>query len=252
MMRSRTAQVDRARRWWQEPSLRSVARGYERRQTSMMPIVLARVLSDLVGDDPAVSVLDLGSGPGMLLAELERLHPRWTLVGIDPDPSVRRERAEGDFNIVTGSCELGPELARTLTTRTLVVSSLTIALWNNPAHVLSATLSAAPTGSHALVLDLLHPDARSLETWLSFAEDDDERSYLSEQVATWLGVEHWATFLAHLRTEHPGASIEVACEDVRLMGMAPLRWNSEHERELERAGATGRPIGVLVRVATQS
>lgn len=250
-MQSRIEAQERARRWWRSPDLARVAHGYEDRQTKIVSVVAAQTSVRLLSGSEDASVLDIGCGRGEFLAQLSRRQPGWTLVGVDPDPTVQEGRLEGDFELISGSAADAPAVARKLQSPGLVVSTLSMALWDAPEDLLPLTISAAPEGTGALVIDLLRPsDLDSREAWASFASGDDERRFMLEQAAAWLDAGDWLGLVKQLRSKLPGASVDVACEDIRFLGIGPTQWEPATEQAFSRAEAAGGTMGVMLRVSS--
>ncbi|AXR73958.1 MULTISPECIES: class I SAM-dependent methyltransferase [Auritidibacter] len=252
-MQSRIDAQARARRWWHSYELARIAHDYDDRQTKMVSVVAAQTAIRLVGGSEEVSVLDIGCGRGELLAQLARKQPGWALVGIDPDPTVQEGRLEGNFELISGSAADAPAVAGRLPFPGLVVSTLSMALWDDPERLLPASIAAAPAGTGALVIDLLRPpNTRSREAWASFASGDDERRFMMEQSAAWLDAGDWVRLVGQLRATLPASTVEVACEDIRFLGMTPTQWDSAVEEVLSRAEAAGGTTGVLLRVLSSN
>jgi ubiquinone/menaquinone biosynthesis C-methylase UbiE len=103
-----------------------------------------------VGDRPA-SVVDIGSGPGDLLAQLGILVPAAMLTGIEPSPEMRAIASARGISTVEGRAEGLPLPDRSID---LVVSTLSMHHWNDPARALAEIWRVLRPGGQARIYDV--------------------------------------------------------------------------------------------------
>lgn len=149
---------ERARRWYRDPAVVDMVRAHDRDVAAQF----ARHCADLLEDSP-VSVptrgklVDVGSASGELAAVIEERWPDLAYVGVDPDlHSIEVLNRAGRDNCqgVVGSAEQ-LESAVDPCTAEVLVSSLSMALWEHPVCGLSRCRDTLRSGGQMLIVDQL-------------------------------------------------------------------------------------------------
>lgn len=116
---------------------------------------LARDIADLAPKDAAV--LDVGTGPGVLLAELARLRPDLQLTGVDlsPDMITAAEQNLAPYGqraaAIVGDVTNLPLADRSVD---LIVSSFSSHHWDEPAAAVAELARVLRPGGRAYIYDL--------------------------------------------------------------------------------------------------
>ena len=112
---------------------------------------LARDVAAITRQDAAV--LDIGTGPGVLLAELARLRPDLTLTGVDLSPNTVATAAEnlgGRATVHLGDVTQLPFEDRSFD---VVVSSFSMHHWDDPGAAVPQLVRVLRPGGRALIYD---------------------------------------------------------------------------------------------------
>jgi ubiquinone/menaquinone biosynthesis C-methylase UbiE len=140
----------------------SGARVYDRWLAPMAGWLYQRVAADVaktLGDKFEPVIVDVGTGPGLLLIAVAARCPTATIIGIDPAEPMRvaagrrLARANLDHRIVVmaGAAE---RLPLPDTSVDLIVSSLASHHWSEPATAIRELLRVLRPGAKALIYDL--------------------------------------------------------------------------------------------------
>ena len=161
-----------------------------------------------IGTAPA-TVVDVGSGPGDLLAELLRLAPAARVVGVEPSADMRAIAAQRGITSVDGRAEALPFDDRSVD---LVVSSLSAHHWDDPAAAFAEIRRVLRPGGEARIYDIRFAgygaaEAVSLAAAAGFSDGDLRHTVLDERV---LGVRPSA--LISLRVPADGLERETGIE----------------------------------------
>lgn len=195
---TRRARQARAQRWFTEPDLVPVSAAYDQRVTPIFSATVVEAGLARLGRVP-LRVLDVGCGRGNVLGLLARRLPGCELVGIDPSASaVAAARAAlPDVSVLRAGAE---ELTRDLVEPVdLVLAHLTVGLWPDVVRGLAACLDSLAPGGLCYVLDLLRPaDEQAAVPYLAPARDDEELSYLRDQMAVWYSADELPAIVALL------------------------------------------------------
>ncbi len=119
-----------------------------------------RVADDLVvrvGSHPSPTIVDLGSGPGELAIELARRLPAARVIGVDPAPAMRDAAARAAMlaGVATAAFVHGEAGAIPLpdASADLLVSTLSMHHWPDPAAALREIARVLRPGGEALIYD---------------------------------------------------------------------------------------------------
>jgi len=140
----------------------SGARVYDAVLAPLAGWLYERVAADIattLGDQIAPTIVDVGTGPGLLLIAVAARCPAATIIGIDPAEPMRAAAARrlaraglSDRVAVTdGAAERLPLPADSVD---LVVSSLSSHHWSDPAAAIRELLRVLRPGARALIYDL--------------------------------------------------------------------------------------------------
>jgi ubiquinone/menaquinone biosynthesis C-methylase UbiE len=121
-----------------------------------------RVAADVattLGDRVAPTIVDVGTGPGMLLIAIAARCPTASIIGIDPAEPMRaaairrlaRSHLGGQVAVIAGAAELLPLPDASVD---LVVSSLASHHWSEPETAIRELLRVLRPGASALIYDL--------------------------------------------------------------------------------------------------
>ena len=147
---------------------------------------IAQRLSDL--EDEGATIVDLGTGPGLLAVELHKLWPQAKFIGVDPSSEMLRiarknadEAGMPDFEARLGAAE---ETSLPSESADLVVSQYSFHEWEDPQKGLGEVLRILKPGGRLILNDFyrawLSPWKRKL---LSFFHHLEMFGFTSEQVA---------------------------------------------------------------------
>jgi ubiquinone/menaquinone biosynthesis C-methylase UbiE len=116
-----------------------------------------KIVQSLATLDEAATIVDLGTGPGLLAIELHKLRPHATIIGVDPSEEMlsiaRKNAAEAgmlDFEAKLGAAEeipLAPESAD------LVVSQSSFHEWEDPYKGLGEIFRILKPGGSLILRD---------------------------------------------------------------------------------------------------
>jgi SAM-dependent methyltransferase len=109
-----------------------------------------RVAADAVARG-ATTIVDIGAGPGNLLAELRRLNPGLTLVGIDPSARMRAMAHDRGLTEVDGRAEQLPLGDASVD---LVLSTLSSHHWDDPSAAFAEIARVVRPGGEARIYDV--------------------------------------------------------------------------------------------------
>jgi ubiquinone/menaquinone biosynthesis C-methylase UbiE len=140
----------------------SGARIYDALLAPLAGWLYERVAADVattLGERVAPTIVDVGTGPGLLLIALAARCPTATIIGIDPAEPMRaaagrrlaRAHETHQISVIAGAAE---HLPLPDTSVDLVVSSLASHHWSEPATAIRELLRVLRPGSCALVYDL--------------------------------------------------------------------------------------------------
>ena len=140
----------------------SGARVYDALLAPLAGWLYQRVASDIaltVGDQVAPTIVDIGTGPGLLLIAVAARCPTATVIGIDPAEPMRaaaarrlvRAHLTDRVAVMAGAAERLPLLDGSVD---LVVSSLSSHHWSDPAMAIRELVRVLRPGARALVYDL--------------------------------------------------------------------------------------------------
>jgi ubiquinone/menaquinone biosynthesis C-methylase UbiE len=111
---------------------------------------VARDIAAVVGEREA-SVLDIGAGPGHLLLEVRSLAPRAALTGIEPSVAMRGIAADRGLEELEGRAEQLPLADASVN---LVVSTLSMHHWDDPARAFAEIRRVLRPGGEAWIYDV--------------------------------------------------------------------------------------------------
>ena len=122
---------------------------------------------DIVECCPEGSLLDVGTGPGWLLAQIHRLSPRLQLTGLDASPSmvakakknIAGARLDRSIEIVEGNVSSMPFADESFDT---VVSTGSVHHWKDPVAGLNEIYRVLRRGGCALIYDLVSDTPSSI------------------------------------------------------------------------------------------
>ena len=103
-----------------------------------------------VGDGEA-TIVDLGSGPGDLVADLAARLPRATVVGVEPAPQMRQSASARGVRSIDGRAEAIPLADRSVD---LVVSTLSAHHWDDPGEAFREMARVLLPGGQARLYDV--------------------------------------------------------------------------------------------------
>jgi SAM-dependent methyltransferase len=131
-----------------------------------------------------VTVIDIGSGPGDLLAELRARAPRARLVGVEPSDAMRTIAAERGVVTVDGRAEALPFADGTAD---LVLSTLSSHHWDDVAAAFTEIRRVLRSGGLARIYDVRFAgygplEARRFGLDAGFGPDDIEHTILDERM----------------------------------------------------------------------
>lgn len=175
------------------------ARLYARVAPRILRGLYRRVADDIVvrvGSRPAPTIVDLGSGPGELAIELARRLPGARVIGVDPAAAMRDAAARAAMlaGVTTAAFVHGEAGAIPLPdgSADLLVSTLSMHHWPDPAAALREIARILRPGGEALVYDarfLTYSD-RELRRYAEGAGLDDRT--VVREVLPWGRVRPWA------------------------------------------------------------
>ncbi len=119
-----------------------------------------RLSEDIIACCPTGRILDIGTGPGLLLVKLSRMRPELRITGLDISPamvSVAKRNIDtaglsSTIEIREGSAGNLPFPGETFDT---VVSTGSFHHWKDPIAGLNETYRVLRNGGHALIYDLV-------------------------------------------------------------------------------------------------
>jgi ubiquinone/menaquinone biosynthesis C-methylase UbiE len=103
------------------------------------------------------TLLDIGCGPGFLVARIERLYPEVEVVGLDLNrnmislASARLLRSRGNYGLVMGDASYLPFCDASVD---VVVSSLSLHHWKDPTAAFREVYRILPPGGRVLIFDI--------------------------------------------------------------------------------------------------
>ncbi len=182
-----------AQRWFIEPELFEISTVYDHRETRMSAATLIELALREMHRFPR-SVLEVGCGPGDVLALLGQRLPEAWLYGLDPsEEALHRARA---VLAASDRCELrsgsadeldAPQHSDLHGAVDLALVHLSIGLWPERARGLVAMANTLADGGVAYVLDMLTPlDQSARGEMLAFARNQHEARFLEDQMRVWL------------------------------------------------------------------
>jgi ubiquinone/menaquinone biosynthesis C-methylase UbiE len=140
----------------------SGARVYDALLAPLAGWLYQRIAADValtVGDEVTPTIVDIGTGPGLLLIALAARCPTATIIGIDPAEPMRtaaarrlaRAHLADRVTVMGGAAERLPFPDGSID---LVVSSLASHHWSDPAMAIRELVRVLRPGARALVYDL--------------------------------------------------------------------------------------------------
>jgi len=175
------------------------ARLYARVAPRILRGLYRRVADDLVvrvGSRPAPTIVDLGSGPGELAIELARRLPGARVIGVDPAAAMRDAAARTAMlaGVTTAAFVHGEAGAIPLpdASADLLVSTLSMHHWPDPAAALREIARVLRPGGEALIYDarfVTYGDSE-LRRYAEGAGLDDRT--VVREVLPWGRVRPWA------------------------------------------------------------
>lgn len=180
----RTGRARRAQRWFADEERRKISTTFDDRETEPSRVLNAAIALALAPE--ARRVLDVGCGGGEMLGSIRRLDATLHLVGIDPVESAvaearRRFGADAPATFAVAAAEDLEDLEHPVD---LAVSHLNLGLWSDPLRGLTRVMSHLAPGGVLFVVDVAEArTSADTEAFLALARTDDEREYLSDQLA---------------------------------------------------------------------
>ena len=185
-----------------------------------------------------------------MLADVRALAPDVHLIGVDPVPAAidaakQRHADDEKMTLLVAAAEqldACPELVGEHQRPQLAISHLNVGLWDDAEAGLSAALRVMDADSLLFITDVAAAETPAhRESFLSMARTDDERAYLSDQLAA-----AWAPSdleqLCRQAAARAGRTVEVA---VARGGLAGYPYDSPQARTLYTAPGVARAVTAL-------
>lgn len=168
-----------ARRWYNEPDRVPIARRHDAEVEPRYSSFVSNKISGLEVTSPAI--IDIGCGEGLLAQSLNDFS---TYVGIDPDNSelhIDETRSRNNILFVRAGVENIPP---NTPSADIIVSSLNLALWDDPSLRCAELQKQLNPGGHILIVDLLRTSPR-----IQRSAGDDLSQFLIDQYNASLTIE---------------------------------------------------------------
>ena len=190
------ASRERARSWYQQPDLVPIARAHDAKVEPLYSAFVADKIADLGLETP--DIIDIGCGEGILATLVDNFN---SYIGIDPDGSdlhTNTVASPDNVQFVRASVE---DIPATVHCADIIVSSLNVALWDDPARRCAELRERLRPSGHLLIVDLMrtgpHLLRSAVDRLCQFLIDQYNVSLTREEVE------------ALCRTSLPGASVSM-------------------------------------------
>lgn len=187
---------ERARCWYQQPDLVPIARAHDAKVEPLYSAFVADKIADLGLDTP--DIIDIGCGEGILATLIDDFN---SYIGIDPDGSdlhTNTVKSPDNVQFVRASVEGIPS---TVHCADIIVSSLNVALWDDPARRCAELRGRLRPSGHLLIVDLMRVGPRLMRS-----ADEKLSQFLIDQHNVSLAREDVD---AICRTSLPGADVSI-------------------------------------------
>jgi len=161
----------------------------------------ARVIAESVASlVPGATLLDIGPGPGTVLAGISAATPGATLVGVEPSAAMRAIAADRGIDEIPGSAEALPLSDASVD---LAISSLSMHHWEDPAGALRELRRVLRPGGSARIYDVRFAayspaEVASLAAAAGIAPGCIEHTVLPERI---LGLRPYVRITIHTPTQ---------------------------------------------------
>lgn len=162
----------RAHRWYSDPELVSVARQHDAAVEPRYSRFVAKQIHEL-GMNAPPRIIDIGCGEGLLYRQLENFD---CYIGVDPDRSgihAGSNAPSAKVKFIRAGVENIPS---SITCADVIVSSLNLALWDDPIRRCAGLRERLNPGGRILIIDLLRTGPR-----IERAAGDDLNQFLIDQ-----------------------------------------------------------------------